>query len=424
MLHLMSSRGDVRAPEAGRTSALLERVEELEARVRAQAEQLSELSQSEQRYRSMVEQAQEGFFVADARGIYVCSNHSFRQLMGYSEEDLRGKHIRDMVDPADLARTPLRAIELRQNKRMITSRLLRRKDGSSLCAEITASQLDDGTFEAIVRDVTERVEAEAERRRLVDELRHAHKLESIGRLAGNIAHDFNNLLLVISANVHVLRRSALSTTELDAIVAAAERGSVLTRQLLSFSRNQSPGTVELDLNETVRGMQAMLQRLMGENIQLELNLAQGECRMLGDPAQLEQVIMNLMVNARDACKGEGHVRVSTELIESEGRTGLPAAAPGGSFITTGQDVVLSVQDSGHGMDRETQARIFEPFFTTKQPGEGTGLGLSMVSSIVTQSGGTIAVQSLPGLGSVFELRFAAVQAAAARSDSQLPAAPL
>jgi two-component system cell cycle sensor histidine kinase/response regulator CckA len=424
----MISRADVGPPESDSLSAAFAKVDELEERVRAQAAQLSQLSQIELRYRSMVEQAQEGFFVADARGIYVYSNQSFRQLLGYSEEELHGKHIRDMVDPADLSRTPLRAQELHRNKRMISARLLRRKDGSSLCAEITASQLEDGTFQAIVRDVTERIDAEAERTRLIDELRHAHKLESIGRLAGNIAHDFNNLLLVITANVHVLRRASASTTELDAIVAAAERGSVLTRQLLSFSRDQTPGMLELDLNEVVRGLQGILQRLMGEHISLSFSLCEGECRILGDSAQIEQVIMNLLVNARDACAGDGRVHVSTELLAGEGRTRMPSpnevrAAPGSSFTTTGQDVVLRVQDSGHGMDRETQARIFEPFFTTKQPGEGTGLGLSMVYSIVTQSGGSIGVKSLSGFGSVFELRFAAVRADVPQraGAAQLPA---
>jgi len=401
-------------------------VAELEARADERAAELERLAQSERRYRSMVEQAQEGFFVADAHGIYVASNQSFRQLLGYSEEDLRGKHIRDMVDPTDLARTPLRRSELQQNRRMITSRLLRRKDGSTLCAEVTASQLEDGTFQAIVRDVTERKAAEAERARLIDELRHAHKLESIGRLSGNIAHDFNNLLLVITANAHVLRRqvASLATPELDAIVAAAERGAALTRQLLAFGRKQPEGVLELDLNEVVRGMMGMLQRLMGEHIALEFSLCKRECRILGDRAQLEQVIMNLLVNARDACAGEGRVQVCTELLGSEGRTHLPSrdgSVP--AYCATGLDSVLRVQDSGHGMDRETQARIFEPFFTTKQPGEGTGLGLSMVYSIVTGSGGSIAVQSLPGLGSVFELRFAEVQpvAAARMSMAELPA---
>jgi PAS domain S-box-containing protein len=401
---------------------LLARVAQLEARAREQDAQLAQLAQSELRYRSMVEQAQEGFFVADARGIYVCSNQSFRQLLGYSEEDLRGKRIRDMVDPSDLARTPLRARELHQNKRMITSRLLRRKDGSTLCAEVTASELPDGTFEAIVRDVTERKEAEAERMRLIDELRHAYKLESIGRLSGNIAHDFNNLLLVISANAHVLRRRAagLPTVELDAIAAAAERGGALTRQLLAFGRREPPGVTPLDLNEVVRGMQGMLQRLLGEHIALEFNLSRQPCRMLGDPAQLEQVIMNLLVNARDACAAQGRVSISTEVLESAGRTHLPGDC---AHHASGRDSVLRVRDSGHGMDRETQARIFEPFFTTKRRGEGTGLGLSMVYGIVTQSGGTIAVDSLPGAGSVFELRFAEVQDGPAPRSSvtELPA---
>ena len=349
--------------------------------------ELERVRHSEAHYRDLVEQAQDGFFLADRQGIYLGSNAALRTMLGYTDAELQGKHIRDMIDPQDLARTPLRREELKKQRRMIASRRLRRKDGGTVHAEIVASTLPGGRFEAIVRDVGDRVRADAERAQLLEELRHAQKMESIGRLAGGIAHDFNNLLLVILAHAHVLRRryGALIAGELDGIVGAAERGGTLTRQLLSFSRKRALKRAVVDMNDVVRGMQGMLERLMGENIALEFRLTDTACRLLADAGQLEQVLMNLAVNARDACREGGRVTLETEL--------------------TSQHVLLRVRDTGHGMDAATQARIFEPFFTTKGPGEGTGLGLSMVYGIVTQSGGTISVQSLPGMGCVFELRF-------------------
>jgi two-component system cell cycle sensor histidine kinase/response regulator CckA len=155
------------------------------------------------------------------------------------------------------------------------------------------------------------------------------------------------------------------------------------------------------LNEVVRGMQGMLERLMGENLTLAFGLNPAPCLLMADAGQLEQVVMNLAVNARDACRGGGRVTIETELAAVGGRSHPLREG-------NGREVLLRVRDTGHGMDAATQARIFEPFFTTKAPGEGTGLGLSMVYGIVTQSGGNISVQSLPGLGCVFELRFAAV----------------
>jgi PAS domain S-box-containing protein len=403
MLNHMSAKAEVPPPEASELSVLRAELEIMRARERALESELARMRRSEEHYRSLVEQAQDGFFLADRQGIYRGSNAALRQMLGYTEAELQGKHITDMIDPLDLARTPLRRSELKKQPRLAASRRLRRKDGSTVYTEIVASVLPDGSFEAIVRDVSDRLRADAERAKLLDELRHAQKMESIGRLAGGIAHDFNNLLLVISAHAHVLRRryGPLIASELDGIVTAAERGGALTRQLLSFSRKRTLKPTIVDLNDVARGMQGMLERLMGDSITLDFRLDAAPCRLLADAGQLEQVVMNLAVNARAACANGGRVSIETELAPAAGRCDGPRAG-------SRADVWLRVRDNGHGMDAATQARIFEPFFTTKGPSEGTGLGLSMVYGIVTQSGGSISVQSLPGLGCVFELRFAAI----------------
>jgi PAS domain S-box-containing protein len=403
MLRLMALRGEISPHEGSELAALRKELESLRAREREHQRELERLQRSEEHYRVMVEQAEDGFFLADECGIYLGSNAALRNMLGYSEEDLRGKHIKDMVDPQDLERTPLRVHEVQSKPRVVAPRKLRRRDGGVVYTEVVASRLPDGKFEAVVRDVSERVRADAERARLTEELRHAQKMESIGRLAGGIAHDFNNLLLVILAHAHVAKRryGELIASELDSIISAAERGGALTRQLLSFSRKRASNPTSIDLNRIVRGMHELLERLMSDHTTFELRLSEVPCRLVADASQLEQVIMNLVVNARDACAActDARITIETELGE--------ARAPNAS----GEDVILRVRDSGQGMDEATVGRIFEPFFTTKAPGQGTGLGLSMVYGIVTQNGGTISVQSLPGIGSVFELRFGAEPAA-------------
>jgi two-component system, cell cycle sensor histidine kinase and response regulator CckA len=254
----------------------------------------------------------------------------------------------------------------------------------------------------MVHDLTERLRAEDARRELEDQLRAAQKLEAVGQLAGGVAHDFNNLLAVILNYAWLLMEQLPegdpAREDAREIAQAGESAAALTRQLLAFSRKQVLEPRVLDLNTIVSRLDKMLRRLIGEHLRLALELAPELGRVKADPGQLEQVVMNLVVNARDAMAAGGTLTLATADVDLDaaGAAQIPEATPG-------PYVLLRVRDTGHGMDAATQQRIFEPFFTTKALGSGTGLGLSTVYGIVRQSGGTIRVQSAPGRGTTFEV---------------------
>lgn len=251
-------------------------------------------------------------------------------------------------------------------------------------------------------DITERKKLEAKAERLERQFLQAQKLESIGRFAGGIAHDFNNLLTVISGYASLALQRLHSADPLWADIAeiqkAAERAGELTRHLLAFSRQQPVAPRALDLNALIAGMRNMLRRLIGEDVELETNLSSASIWVRADPGQMEQVIANLAVNARDAMPEGGRLTINTELRRLDA-----SEAEAVSGIEAGTYAVVRVQDTGHGMDQETMTRIFEPFFTTKEPGKGTGLGLATVYGIVKQSGGAITIESEVGKGATFSI---------------------
>ncbi len=275
--------------------------------------------------------------------------------------------------------------------------------GAKLMRADTERRAEGREAEAALRESREAgTRAEEDLRRVEDQLRQAQKMEAIGRLAGGVAHDFNNLLAVIlsysSLMAQDLRADDPMRAEVDEITHAAERAAGLTRQLLAFSRQQVLSPRVVDINECVTGLTRMLQRVIGEDIELLFRPAQELRPVFVDPSQIEQVILNLVVNARDAMPRGGKLSIESanvELDESYAREHLG--------VKPGAYVMLSVSDTGCGMDRATQARIFEPFFTTKEQGKGTGLGLSTVFGIVKQSGGSIFVYSEPGVGSTFKI---------------------
>jgi signal transduction histidine kinase/CheY-like chemotaxis protein len=267
-----------------------------------------------------------------------------------------------------------------------------------------------------------RERAEAKLRLNEEQLRQAQKMEAVGRLAGGVAHDFNNILSVVVGTSAVLLddlgpRDHLRP-ELEVIRRAGERAGELTRKLLAFSRRQELQPRTVCLNEIVAGLETMLRRLIGDDVTLAFVPTPGLGPVLADPGQIEQVIVNLVVNARDAMPGGGALTIETSSVELSASLG--GAAAGG--LAPGRYAVLSVSDTGHGMDAATRARIFEPFFTTKEPGKGTGLGLSTVYGIVAQSGGHVFVHSEPGAGTTFRVHFPMVERQEAPAPAEVPRA--
>ncbi len=276
-----------------------------------------------------------------------------------------------------------------------------------------------------MQDVNARKLAEERSAKLEEQLRQAQRMETVGRLAGGVAHDFNNLLSVILGYGEMLSTDLADEdpmrTDLEEIVAAGRRAMDLTRQLLAFSRQQVLAPKITDLGQVVLGMQTMLRRLIGEDIELSTSCAPGLPEVLVDPGQVEQVIMNLVVNARDAMPRGGMLTLETAAVVLD-----EAYAAEHVGVTPGPHVMLAVSDTGAGIDKATQARMFEPFFTTKEQGKGTGLGLATVFGVVQQSGGTIWVYSEPGKGTTFKVFFPLAPEAEAprlRLNTPLPGTP-
>jgi two-component system cell cycle sensor histidine kinase/response regulator CckA len=274
----------------------------------------------------------------------------------------------------------------------------------------------------VATDVTERKRIEEALRQSEEQLRQSQKMEAVGQLAGGVAHDFNNLLTVINGFGDLLRDRLAPSDPMygpvEEIRKAGERAAALTYQLLAFSRRQMLNPVLLDLNEAVADAENLLRRLIGEDVELVTVLRPALGRVQVDPGQLQQVILNLVVNARDAMPQGGRLTLETAKVD------LDAACAQQRLAQPGPYVMLAVSDTGCGMDAETQAHIFEPFFTTKEQGKGTGLGLATVYGIIKQSGGHVWVYSEPGLGTTFKIYLPRVEAAGETDDPVAPPAAL
>jgi len=361
------------------------------------------LRHSEVRYRSLVQTAVYGIYRSSLDGRFLDVNPALIGMLGYNSalEVLALDPQKDVfVEPREYARL---VDEFRRSGGMdgFEARW-RRKDGSSITVRISGRAVAGGdepsdVLESIAEDITAR-------RVLEDQFRQAQKMEAVGRLAGGIAHDFNNLLMVISGYTEVLLdQLALSHplhAKAEAIQQASDRASALTRQLLAFSRKQHLELKVIDVNAIVTNMERLLRPLIGEDIELTTSLLPNVGCTRADAGQLEQVIMNLVVNAKDAMPNGGKLSIRTSCATFD-----DSHSPENTFIKHGSYVMISVSDSGEGMDRETQARIFEPFFTTKEKGKGTGLGLSTVYGIIKQSGGYVFVHSELGRGTTFTIYF-------------------
>jgi PAS domain S-box-containing protein len=343
-----------------------------------------------------VDHAGDAVFWIDAEARFVYVNEAACRSLGYSRQELLSLTVHD-VDP-DYPRDawPAHWAETKRRGCMVFESRHRAKDGRVFPVEINANCLEYAGKEyncSFARNITDR-------KRLEQQLTQSQKMEAIGRLAGGVAHDFNNLLAVISGYTesllrHVGQDSALRNSVAE-IERAAERGASLTRQLLAFSRRQVIEPRVLDLNEVVKGLGEMLERTMGRKIRMRIECGEGLGKIHSDAGQMEQVVVNLALNARDSMSDGGELRIETGNVKVADGEARELGLPGGEYVR------LSVCDTGRGMDDEVRSRVFEPFITTKECG-GTGLGLSIVYGIVQQAGGTVAVRSRVGEGSRFDV---------------------
>jgi two-component system, cell cycle sensor histidine kinase and response regulator CckA len=357
------------------------------------------LNHAESMYRSFVENSPYGIMRTLPIGTILAANPALVRMLGYeSEAEILPLKARDLyVHPED---RPIPVAQLLARGELILELRWKRKDGAGITVRASGRVIRDAGgnveyFDNVIEDVTQQ-------RVLEMQLQQARKMEAIGQLAGGVAHDFNNLLTVIlgSADLLLTAPSAGSSDreEIGDIRRAAMRAAELTRQLLAFSRQQVLQPKVLDLNHVVEGMEKMLGRLIGAEVDLRTRLAPDLGAVRADPSQLEQIILNLAVNARDAMPEGGELTVET----ANANLDAPYVAAHGP-VPPGSYVMLAVSDTGVGMDQATQARVFEPFFTTKEMGKGTGLGLATVYGIVKQSGGFIWLYSEPGQGATFKI---------------------
>ncbi len=368
----------------------------------------------------------EGVFLAApslrADGLRILfANDRLGEMTGYAPAELVGcGHTFFHADPSVLARLRSWLRKLEPDIMLSGEGYLACKSGAPVYAAWNFSPLFDTHGRpthvvATYRDMTDK-------RRLQEALVHAQRLDAVGRLAGGVAHDFNNLLSVINGYCEILaaRLSPHDPTrrEVQEIHGAGQKAAVLVRQLLAFSRRQELHPHVINLNRLVRDHAAILGRFLGNAGRLHLDLAPGLPNVRADPAQIQQVLLNLTLNARDALRRHGGVTISTALREiKHGTNRRVTDTPPGRYA------LLAVSDNGIGMDTATQAQLFEPFFTTKEAGKGTGLGLAMVYGVVQQSGGYLQVHSAPGVGTTFEIFLPAVRERAANLSNGLPILP-
>ncbi|MCH7741156.1 MAG: response regulator [Proteobacteria bacterium] len=374
------------------------------------------LRKSEQKYRLLADNATDIIWTTDENFKFTYISPSVERILGFTAAEVVVKPLAELVTPHSFKQTTtLLQEEMRlgkkgdypEGKTMTAEIELMCKDGSTMCAEVAMRLLFDSEKNpigvlGISRDITERRRVEEEKAQLEDEFQQAQKIESIGRLAAGVAHDFNNMLGIILGYgenlLEQLHHGDPLQEDAKEIVAAGRRSAALTRQLLAFSRRQRLQPEVLDLNAVVQNIEKMLGRVIGEDIELILRPSKDLVAVLADPGQMEQVIVNLAINARDAMPRGGKMIIETANVELD-----QADAQDPANLTPGTYAMLAVTDTGCGMDKETLSHIFEPFFTTKEEGRGTGLGLSTVHGIVKQSSGDIRVHSAPGQGTTFKI---------------------
>ncbi|MBF0573674.1 MAG: PAS domain S-box protein [Desulfamplus sp.] len=375
-------------------------------------ERTAELKESEARFRVLFEQAGVGVAQVETfTGRFIRINQKYCDIVGYTQSEMLKLDFKTISHPDDLGK------DLENMERLIAGEIREfsmekryyRKDGSIIWVLLTVSPLwNQGekpeNHIAVVQDITERKNSEVEREKLQAQFTQSQKMESIGRLAGGVAHDLNNMLGVIIGHTElamdIIDHSNLVYEDLEEIHKAAERSASLTRQLLAFARKQIIAPQVINLNKIVNDMLKMLERIIGENIELKWQPQDDLWTIKIDPSQIDQILANLCVNARDAIKSVGILTIKTENIFLDQKV-----YSNHTEFFSGEYVLLSVNDNGSGIDKTVMENIFEPFFTTKEVGKGTGLGLSTIYGIVKQNNGIIDVKSTLGEGSTFNIYF-------------------
>ena len=366
-----------------------------------------DLHASETRYRRLFESAKDGILILDAdTGKVVDANPFLISLLGYSHAEFLGKNVWDLSPSKDIAISREVFRELQEKEYVRYDDLpLEASDGRLVSVEFVSNVYLVGQTKVIqcnIRDITERKRTDEKHKKLERQLQVSQKMEAIGILAGGVAHDFNNLLSVILSYTEFAMQPLWEgdprKDDLLEVKKAGERAAVLTRQLLAFGRRQLLQPVPLNLNHVAEGVEKMLRRILGEDIDFVQVLAPDLGVVRADPGQMEQVLMNLVVNARDAMSAGGKLTIETSNVELDEEYAAHHLS-----VKPGPYVRLAVTDTGCGMDEQTKTQLFEPFFTTKEKGKGSGLGLSTVYGIVKQSGGNIWVYSELGLGTTFKI---------------------
>jgi len=370
---------------------------------------ISKIRESEERFRALSENAPDIIYTLNSEGIYTYVNPAWERILGHPKEDVIGKKLTDFTKQEDVERFIYAFNEIRDKGKRVYGQYgaILHKDGSERMFIMSGAPNTDsggnvigvvGTF----KDVTDLKKSEAEKKKLEEQYRQAQKMEAIGQLAGGVAHDFNNMLNIVLGYSQLammnIKPSDPNHANLQEIVNAVWRSADLVRQLLAFARKQTIVPKALDLTNTVSGMLNMLRKLIGEEIELLWMPVANLWPVRMDPAQVDQIVVNLTVNARDSISGFGKITIETGKAEFD-----EAYCTQYTGFIPGQYVLLSVSDNGCGMDKETLEKIFEPFFTTKEIGKGTGMGLATVYGIVKQNNGFINVSSEPGWGTTFRI---------------------
>ena len=372
---------------------------------RKQAEDM--LKESEQRFKSIFENAPDGMLVADTKtkGFYL-GNEVICRMLGYKKEEIRHLRVMDIHSKEDLPYV-IEQFEKQAKGEITLARNIpvKRKDGSIFYADINTIllPLDGKTYMmGLFRDITEQKHMEEEQAKLRDQLYHAQKLASVGKLAGGVAHNFNNLLTVVMGYASLLLAKLKEGDPLreyaQKVISSSQVAANLTQDLLAFSRQKPVNPQPVNMNEIIKDTEGILSRLIRENIKLKTALTKKDCIVMADSDQLKHVLMNLTTNAKDAMPNGGDLNICTDVVEID-KTFIKAHG----FGKIGKYALISFSDTGMGMDENIRLRIFDPFFTTKEVGKGTGLGLAIVYGLVKQHNGYIDVDSSPGKGATFKI---------------------